>query len=64
MKVTVDASKCELHGECVVAAPEVFAIEDDAKISTVLDPNPPERLRSAVGEAAMMCPMGAIRIED
>lgn len=64
MKITVDANKCELHGECMVAAPEVFTIEDDAKISTILDPNPPERLRSAVEEAAMMCPMSAIRIED
>jgi len=64
MKVIVDSGRCELHGECVMAAPDVFAIEDDKDSVTVLDAQPGERLRSAVEEAAMMCPVTAIRIED
>lgn len=64
MKVIVDSGRCELHGECVMAAPEVFAIEDDDDAVTVLNAEPGEHLRSAVEEAAMMCPVAAIRIED
>ncbi len=64
MKVIVDTGRCELHGECVMAAPDVFAIEDDDEWVTVLDAHPGEHLRSAVEEAAMMCPVAAIRIED
>ncbi len=47
-----------------MAAPDVFAIEDDNDSVTVLDAQPDEHLRSAVEEAAMMCPVAAIRIED
>jgi ferredoxin len=64
MRVIVDSKRCELHGECEMAAPDVFAIEDDKDSVTVLNAQPGERLRSAVEEAAMMCPVTAIRIED
>ncbi|MCV6981602.1 ferredoxin [Mycolicibacterium pulveris] len=64
MRVIVDTQRCELHGECMVAAPEVFTIEADDTFVTVLNPEPGQHLRSKVEEAVMMCPMGAIRIED
>jgi ferredoxin len=65
MKILVDATKCELHGECVMAAPDVFEIdEDDVESVTLLNPEPDEKLRNAVEEAALMCPVAAIRIED
>jgi len=63
MKVTVDYNRCELHGECVMAAPEVFDIDDDSDVVTVLNPEPGEHLRNSVGDAALMCPVAAIRIE-
>lgn len=37
MKVIVDNDRCELHGECTIAAPDVFEIEDDKEWVTVLD---------------------------
>lgn len=64
MKVIVDTRRCELHGECVMAAPDLFAIDDDKESVTLLNDQPGEGLRSAVEEAAMMCPVSAIRIED
>jgi ferredoxin len=64
MKVIVDNDRCELHGECTIAAPDVFEIEDDKEWVTVLDAQPGEDRRKAVEEAAMMCPVAAIRIED
>jgi ferredoxin len=64
MRVVLDAGRCELHGECTVAAPEVFTIDDDAEVVTVVDAAPGEHLRTAVEEAVMMCPLAAISIED
>jgi ferredoxin len=64
MKVVVDFDHCELHGECVVAAPEVFDIEDDDEVVRVVNAEPGEDQRKAVMDAAMMCPVAAIRIDD
>jgi ferredoxin len=64
MKVIVDFDHCELHGECLMAAPQVFDIGDDDTVVRVLKPEPDEKDRAAVQEAALMCPLAAIRIED
>ena len=64
MKVIRDANRCELHGECVMAAPEVFEIEDDKDVVTVINPEPSHELRGAVEQAVMMCPTTALRLED
>jgi ferredoxin len=64
MNVFVDAGRCELHGECVMAAPTVFEIsEDETETVTLLDAEPDETLRNAVEEAALLCPVAAIVIE-
>jgi ferredoxin len=64
MKVIRDANRCELHGECVMAAPEVFEIEDDKDVVTVINPEPSEELRSAVERAVINCPTSALSVED
>ena len=64
MKVIRDANRCELHGECVIAAPEVFEIEDDKDVVSLITPEPSEELRKAVEEAVMMCPTSALRLQD
>lgn len=64
MKVIRNARTCELHGECELAAPEVFEIREDDEYVTVLNPEPGEELRRKVENAALNCPTGSIRIED
>lgn len=64
MRVVRNATTCALHGECVMAAPEVFEIRDDDEYVTVLDSEPGEELRSRVENAALACPTSSIRIED
>lgn len=64
MKVIRDANRCELHGECLMAAPNVFEIEDDKDVVTVVNPEPSEDLRGAVEDAVMNCPTTALRLED
>jgi ferredoxin len=63
MKISIDTDRCEAHGDCVVAAPEIFDMGEDDDWATVIDDNPGESSRSAVELAARMCPVAAIRIE-
>jgi ferredoxin len=63
MKVIVDMDKCQDHGQCAFSAPEVFEINDDGKL-VVLNDSPDESLRDSVEEAADVCPVQAITIED
>jgi len=64
MKVIVDAGGCVLHGECVMAVPEVFEIEDDKDVVTLINPEPGEHLRSKLEDAVLMCPVAAISLAD
>ncbi|MFF9571525.1 ferredoxin [Streptomyces sp. NPDC014685] len=62
MQVVVDMNKCQDHGQCVFAAPDVFRFDDEGRLAHVADPD--ESLRAEVEEAADVCPLQAIRIED
>ncbi|MFJ3669407.1 ferredoxin [Streptomyces sp. NPDC090106] len=61
MKVVVDMNKCQDHGQCVFAAPDVFRLDDDGHLAYV--PDADDALRDEVEEAADVCPLQAIRIE-
>ncbi|KNE84220.1 MULTISPECIES: ferredoxin [Streptomyces] len=61
MKVVVDMNKCQDHGQCVFAAPDVFRFDDAGRLAYV--PDPGDALRDEVEEAADVCPLQAIRIE-
>lgn len=64
MKVSVNTDRCQLHGECTVAAPQVFEINADDTAVRLVDSNPDERYRGAVEDAVTMCPMAAIRVQN
>jgi ferredoxin len=55
--VEVDERACAAHGDCVDVAPEVFALDDVARVIGT----GPETL---LMEAAEACPSAAIRIID
>lgn len=61
MKVVVDMNKCQDHGQCVFAAPDVFSLDAGGRLAYVADAD--ERLRDDVEEAADVCPLQAIRVE-
>ena len=64
MKVTVDELRCDAHGVCVEACPEVFALDDSDDKVRVLVREPDESLREKLDRAALVCPKAAIVIED
>ncbi len=64
MKVILDELRCDAHGVCVTACPEVFALEDTDDIVRILVDEPDESLREKLQKAVLACPKAAIRVED
>ncbi|GAB2634395.1 ferredoxin [Kribbella swartbergensis] len=60
MRVEVDRAVCENHGQCVFAAPEVFAFDDDEQLTYVAEPT--ANLTADVRAAAAACPVRAIAL--
>jgi ferredoxin len=61
-KVHVDMNLCQSHGECTYVAPDIFELGDDDVLRWREDIDESER--AAAEEAADVCPMLAIRVED
>ncbi|MFE3001612.1 ferredoxin [Nocardia sp. NPDC059246] len=64
MKITVDPALCAAHGDCVIAAPDIFDLGDDDEVVRILDDSPGEQYRAQVEEAVRLCPVAALRVED
>lgn len=63
MKLLVDYDLCEGHGECAIAAPEVFDLDDAGEKVVLLQQEPDEELREQVVEAVKICPIAALHLE-
>jgi len=61
MKVTVDMNVCQDHGQCAIAAPDVFQISAEGKLEYI--GNPDDAMREYVEEAADACPVQAITVD-
>lgn len=59
MEIEVDPGRCMGHGQCELAAPGVFAVNDDA-LAEVVDAAPDESRRPDVENAVDRCPEQAI----
>lgn len=64
MKVKVDTDTCEAHGDCTVAAPDIFELGDDDDVVTLKLSEPPEDQHGNARDAAEACPVEAITIEE
>ena len=69
MKFTVDLQQCENHGQCTIAAPDTFSLDDDGLLSfrrAAEDEYSSGELESEqadqVAVAVDMCPMQAITL--
>lgn len=62
MRVTVDLDLCGRHGECVAAAPDVFRFDENGDLQWLEQP-PPE-LEGAAADAATVCPVMAITVDE
>jgi ferredoxin len=62
MRIAVDLNICADHGQCAIAAPEIFRIDEQGHL--VFDENPDDLLRADAEDAADACPEQAITIID
>ncbi|MCG8927003.1 ferredoxin [Lentzea sp. CC55] len=61
MKVGVDPSLCEAHGECVSILPEVFDLDDD-EVLQIRDGELTSAEEAPAQRAVVACPKGALRL--
>jgi ferredoxin len=61
MKVDVDPSLCEAHGECMSILPAVFDLDDDEVLQIRAGELAPGEEESAE-RAVASCPKGALRL--
>jgi ferredoxin len=62
-RVVVDLDRCQGYANCVVAAPEIFDIDEATGTAILLQEAPDETLLSAVEDAVRQCPAEAISLE-
>lgn len=63
MKVSADLNACQGYACCMMTAPEVFDLDQEAGKVIILQENPPEELRAKVEEAVRGCPAKALSME-
>lgn len=60
-KLKIDRDRCQGHGQCVMAAPELFELDDDGLSVALRSELAEEELRAA-RTAELVCPVSAIRV--
>ncbi|MFG3603779.1 ferredoxin [Micromonospora chersina] len=64
MKVIVDLDACQGYACCMMEAPEVFDLDEDAGKVLLLVESPSEGLRTKTEAAVRACPAKALKLED
>ncbi len=62
MRVQVDESTCQHHGQCMIECPEVFRLVSADELRYIAEPD--ESLRADVAAAADACPTQSITVSD
>ncbi len=62
MKVTIDETKCNGAGICVMQLPDVFRFQEGSKKGAVTKAEVPARMERKLKEVASQCPAGAILV--
>lgn len=60
MEIQVDRDVCDLHGQCVFTAPELFRFDDDDELEYTTEV--PAELEGKARAAATVCPTSAITL--
>lgn len=61
MALSIDSSRCQGHGRCVLVNPEVFDFDDDG-YGVVLESEPGPEYADDITTAVDNCPEGAITL--
>jgi ferredoxin len=63
-KMLIDLDLCEGHGECVLAAPDLFALDDAGEKAVLLREDVPHELMDQARDAVAICPIVVLRLES
>jgi len=63
LRIVVDRDLCEANGECMRAAPEVFFVDDNDKLTLKIERPPPD-LVEKVKTAVRRCPRAALALRE
>ncbi|MBP2708477.1 (4Fe-4S)-binding protein [Microbispora sp. RL4-1S] len=64
MKINADTDRCIGAGMCALSLPEVFDQSEEDGTVVVLDPEPPDSMKTGVTRAVNLCPSGALSVEE
>jgi ferredoxin len=64
MKISVDQDVCIGAGQCVLSAEALFRQSPDHGLVELLEPEPAADQMAGAREAEMICPSGAISVDD
>lgn len=64
MRVTVDLKKCTKSGECYYNHPALFKVDGEGFPVVQVDPLDDEDMRVEARQAAEVCPVEAITVEE
>ncbi|QSB15939.1 ferredoxin [Natronosporangium hydrolyticum] len=65
MHIIVDRDRCEGHGVCEAAAPELFQLDDEGDLVFTREGQPiPKELREPAINSVLTCPVAALKMED
>jgi ferredoxin len=62
VQIRVDDQTCDLHGQCVFTAPELFWFTDSGELEYQREV--PETLEDKARTAATVCPTGSIELVE
>ncbi|MEU6083884.1 ferredoxin [Streptomyces sp. NPDC047108] len=64
MKVSIDFARCEGHGLCEEAAPDLFRLDDEGDLLALFDHEAdlPADRQTAAERAVRVCPIGALKV--
>lgn len=63
-RVVLDLDRCQGYANCVVAAPDIFDIDETAGTAILLQETPDEALLPGIEDAVRQCPTEAISLEQ
>jgi ferredoxin len=65
MKVALDRKRCEGHGMCETAAPELFTLDEAGELTAHYDGREiPAHLEESARDAVRVCPVAALILEE
>jgi ferredoxin len=64
LKVILEQDKCVASGQCVTAAEKVFDQRDEDGIAVLLNDTPGPEQEAEVRQAAAVCPVLAIHVQN